>query len=250
MDLPDLPKSAETTATGRVADLLASTIRLTLHPGDSLPSEADLAVQHQVSRVTVREALKTLAGRGLVDLSRGRRARVRKPSAAALGDFISAILQYDPKGVFDLVEIRLSLEVQSVGLAARRATRPSIAAIESALQAMRDVAVDLDAQGAGSAAEGQFHSADVRFHEALALASGNSILISMFEAMALPLQRSLFISRKGRVTRGQTSSHTIAAHERILNCVRSGDASAAETAMRDHLADAIDDLRAALSLPN
>ena len=248
MILSELAKPPERTATARVADDLARHIRQHLQPGDSLPSEADLALQHQVSRVTVREALKTLAGRGLVDLSRGRRARVGKPSAAALGDFISAILQYDPKGVFDLVELRLSLEVQSAALAARRATRPSIAAIESALQAMRDVAVDLDAQGAGSVAESLFHSADVRFHEALALASGNSILICIFEAMALPLQRSLFISRKGRQKRGQTCAHTITAHERILTCVRAGDAGAAEAAMRDHLSDAIADLRAAMSV--
>ena len=62
---------------------------------------------------------------------------LKEPDGAALGDFISWILQYDPKGMFDLVEVRQSLEVQSVGLAAQRATRPALAAIESQVDAMR-----------------------------------------------------------------------------------------------------------------
>jgi len=240
------PKLPEPTAAARVAEDLARHILTQLTPGASLPSEAELAVIHGVGRVTIREAVKMLAGRGLLELSRGRRAIVRKPDAGALGEFLTWIVQYDPRGVFDLVEFRMSLEVQSVTLAARRATRPAIAAIEGALKAMRDAATAMDAPDASPDTEIAFHRADVRFHEALALASGNSILICMFEAMAHPLRQSLFVSRRGRQVRGQTHAQTIAAHERILDCVKSGNATAAETAMRDHLSDAIRDLRAAL----
>jgi len=239
-------KSPTPTAAARVADDLARYILTQLTPGASLPSEAELATIHGVSRVTIREAVKMLAGRGLLELSRGRRAIARKPDAGALGDFLTWIVQYDPRGVFDLVEFRMSLEVQSVTLAARRATRPAISAIEGALDAMRDAAPGMDPPDATLDAEVAFHRADVQFHEALALASGNSILICMFEAMALPLRQSLFVSRRGRQLQGQTHAQTIAAHERILDCIRNGDATAAETAMRDHLSDAIRDLRSAL----
>lgn len=243
---PGPTRRAEPTAVARVAEDLARHVLGDLAPGISLPSEAALALAHGVGRVTIREALKMLAGRGLLELSRGRRAVVRKPDAGALGEFLSWIVQYDPKGVFDLVEFRTSLEVQSASLAARRASGPAIAAIEGALVAMRDAMGPADATGLPENAETAFHAADVRFHAALALAGGNSILLCMFEAMALPLQQSLFISRRGRQLRGQTWQHTIQAHERILTCVRNGDAAAAEAAMRDHLADAIKDLRAAL----
>ena len=62
------------TATANVADELVRLIMGELAPGASLPSEAELAIQHGVSRVTVREAVKMVAGRGLLDLARGRRA--------------------------------------------------------------------------------------------------------------------------------------------------------------------------------
>lgn len=247
LGLTSLQRGESVTAAAMVAEKLVQMIVGRLSPGASLPSEAELAITYGVSRITIREAVKMLAGRGLLDLGRGRRAIVREPDGAALGEFMSWIVQYDPKGVFDLVEVRMSLEVQSVGLAARRANRPSIAAIEGAMQAMRDAAILMDAGENGSEAELAFHHADVGFHEALAMATGNRILICLFEAMAQPLQRSFFMSRKGRQIRGQTSEHTISAHERILTSVKSGDVSASEEAMRSHLADAGRDMRAAFN---
>jgi GntR family transcriptional repressor for pyruvate dehydrogenase complex len=236
-------------AASAIAGELVQMIIGQMQPGASLPSEGELSARFGVSRVTVREAVKMLAGRGLLDLARGRRAIVREPDGTALGDFISWILQYDPKGMFDLVEVRLSLEVHSVALAAKRANRPALAAIESRLQAMRDAAVLMDAADGDTAAELAFHKADVGFHEALAMASSNRILISLFEAMALPLQRSFFMSRRGRQQRGRDSKQTIEAHERILACVRAGDVAAAEAAMREHLDDAGRDMLAAFNGP-
>ena len=234
-------------AAAQVADELVQWIVGELRPGASLPSEAELSTRFGVSRVTIREAVKMLAGRGLLSLGRGRRAMLKEPDGAALGDFISWILQYDPKGMFDLVEVRQSLEVQSVGLAAQRATRPALAAIESQVDAMRAAAGRMDSPEGDRAAELAFHQADVGFHEALAMASGNRILISLFEAMALPLQRSFFMSRRGRQMRGEDSKQTIEAHERILACVRAADLAAAEAAMCDHLAEAGRDMLAAVN---
>ncbi|MDP1730507.1 MAG: FadR/GntR family transcriptional regulator [Devosia sp.] len=234
------------TATSNVADELVRMILGELTPGASLPSEAELALQHGVSRVTVREAVKMVAGRGLLELARGRRAVVREPSGVALGEYMTWILQHDPKGVFDLVEVRMSLEVQSVGLAAKRATRPAIAAIESTLAAMREAAAAMDEADGDEDAELAFHRADVGFHEAIALAGGNRILVSLFEAMAQSLQRSFFMTRRGRQLRGQTSCDTIMSHQRILNCIKIGDVPGAEAAMRVHLTDAAQDMRAAL----
>jgi GntR family transcriptional repressor for pyruvate dehydrogenase complex len=242
-----LPHRENGSAASTVAGELVQMIIGQMQPGASLPSEGELSARFGVSRVTVREAVKMLAGRGLLDLARGRRAIVREPDGAALGDFITWILQYDPKGMFDLVEVRLSLEIHSVTLAAKRANRPALAAIESRLQAMRDAAALMDAPNSERDAELAFHKADVGFHEAVAMASGNRILISLFEAMALPLQRSFFMSRRGRQLRGRDSKLTIEAHERILACIRAGDIGGAEAAMRDHLEEAGRDMIAAFN---
>ena len=79
----------------------------------------------------------------------------------------------------------------------------------------------------------------------MAVAGGDRMLVSLFEAMAPALQRSFFLSRRGRLLRGNTSEHTIAMHQRIFDRVRAGDAAGAETAMRAHLADSLRDMRAA-----
>src|SRR5215217_7240607 len=131
-----------------------------LMPGTSLPSEAELAARYDVSRLTIREAVKLLEGRGLLTIARGRRAVVREPDSAAFADFLTSVIRYDPKGLFDLVEVRLSLEVQSATLAAKRSTRAGIAAIESELQGMRD-SVGEPAVELSEEQELAFHTHDV-----------------------------------------------------------------------------------------
>jgi len=234
------------TAAMAVADALAEIILTDMAPGMSLPSEAELATRHDVSRLTIREAVKLLEGRGLLALARGRKAVVRQPDGAAFADFLTSVIRYDPKGLFDLIEVRLSLEVQSATLAAKRATRAGIAAIESELQGMRDM---LGPPGHEMSYEQErgFHTHDVGFHEAVALASGNRVLGFLFEAMAQPLREGFFISRRGHEHRGHTLADTVIAHQRILDCIRDGNGRAAGEAMRVHLKDTERDIRAALS---
>ena len=236
----------QSTAAATVADHLAQTILGELPPGTSLPSEAALASRYAVSRLTIREAVKLLEGRGLLEIARGRKAVVREPDGAAFADFLTSIIHYDPKGLFDLVEIRLSLEVQSATLAAKRASRAGIAAIESELQGMRD---SLGAPGQDMSHESElaFHTHDVGFHEAVALASGNRIMGFLFEAMSQPLKEGFFISRRGHEKRGHTLHGTVEAHQRILDCIKAGNSRAAAEAMRLHLKDTERDIRVALS---
>ncbi|MBJ3783272.1 FadR/GntR family transcriptional regulator [Devosia sediminis] len=238
-------RSDHASAANAVADDLANEILTELTPGASLPSEAELAERFAVSRLTIREAVKLLAGRGLVELAKGKRAMVREPDGAAFADFLTAILHNDSKGLFDLVEVRLSLEVQSATLAAKRSNRAAIAAIENALQGMRD---NVEAAMADDPdADRRFHDFDVGFHEAVALASGNRILGYLFEAMAVPLRQGIQISRRGHANRGHTLLDTIEWHQRILESIRAGNARAAGEAMRLHLKDTERDIRNALS---
>jgi len=235
--------SAAHPALDRVIAGLTDMIVGELAPGSQLPSEADLATRYRVSRLTVREAVKVLAGRGLLDLARGRRAVVREPDGAAFGDFLGAILKHDPKGLFDLVEVRHALEVQSAQLAAKRKNRAGVAAIEAAMQGMREAAVDM--RRGDASAEDRFHQCDVGFHEALALSSGNRMLAFLLEAMAAPLLQSFHLSMRGHKLRGYTPEATIAAHERIIDRIKATDGRGAAQAMRLHLRESERDLRAA-----
>jgi DNA-binding FadR family transcriptional regulator len=217
-----------------------------LSPGSSLPSEAELATRFEVSRLTVREAVKMLAGRGLLDLARGRRAVVREPDGSAFADFLVSLIHSDPKGLFDLVELRKSLEVQSAMLAAKRASRAGTVALEAALQGMRDAAAAMDEGEDREADERRFHDYDVGFHEALAAASGNRVMSYLFEAMTAPLRVSFNLSRRGADARGQTVHDTIAAHAAVLQAVRDGKPRAAGEAMRAHLEATEHDIRIGL----
>lgn len=239
--------AAAPTATATVAEALARMILSEMAPGQSLPSEGDLAGRFAVSRLTVREAVKMLAGRGLLDVGRGRRAVVKEPTGIAFSDFLSTVIQNDPKGLFDLIELRISLEVQAATLAARRATRAGLAALETALQGMREAAEEgrrgIDPEGS----EQRFHAHDVGFHEAIALSSGNRLISYLFEAMVTPLQYSFALSRRGRDARGHTVDDTIAAHAAVLAAIRDGNPKAAGAAMRAHLEDTERDIRSALN---
>jgi len=242
----DGSRTDQPTAAVAVADALARHILAELAPGSTLPSEAELATRHDVSRLTIREAVKLLEGRGLLAIARGRKAVVREPNGAAFADFLTSVIRYDSKGLFDLIEVRMSLEVQSATLAAKRATRAGIAAIESELQGMRDM-VGTTGEAMTHEQELGFHTHDVGFHEAVALASGNRVMGFLFEAMSQPLREGFFISRRGHEQRGHTLQDTIAAHQRVLDCIKAGNGRAAGEAMRLHLKDTERDIRVAFS---
>lgn len=234
------------TAAAAVAEALAQMVLTGMTPGTSLPSEADLAARFEVSRLTIREAIKLVAGRGLLDVGRGRRAIARQPDRIALSDFLSGHVQSDPKGLFDLMELRQATEVLSASLAARRLNRAGLAALEAAITGMRDATKAHEAEQEAEAAEQRFHDFDLAFHGAIALASGNRLISNLFEAMAVPLRRGFYLSLRGHFERGGSLNQTMAAHELIFEAIRDGNPKAAEVAMRTHLEETERDIRAVL----
>ncbi len=201
MSVAGSPSPAAVPAIDRVVAGLTEMVVGELTPGAQLPSEAELAAVYSVSRLTVREAVKVLAGRGLLELARGRRAVVREPDGLVFGDFLAAVLKHDPKGLHDLIEVRQALEMQSAQLAAKRKNRAGIAAIEAAMQGMREAAFEMRGNW-DNVTEGRFHEYDVGFHEAVALSSGNLLLAYLLEAMAAPLRESFHLSMQGQQWRG------------------------------------------------
>jgi GntR family transcriptional regulator, transcriptional repressor for pyruvate dehydrogenase complex len=223
----------------RVVSALEQLVFSKLEPGSALPSEAELADELHVSRLTVREAVKTLQARGLIEVRHGRRPVVARLTATAMEDFFAASVRRDPRNLLDLLEVRRPLEVEIAALAATRVSRTTAAAMEDALVAMQAGIDDPDA----------FNLADVQFHEALAAASGNQILTFLIEAMAQPLRASRLYSSRGELARGRSLTRVIEEHRRIYERVVDGDPSGAALAMRAHLAQTERSLHKALGLP-
>jgi GntR family transcriptional regulator, transcriptional repressor for pyruvate dehydrogenase complex len=234
--------SRSTAASPRVTDAviahLEELVLGELEPGSELPSESELAEQLGVSRLTVREATKSLQARRLVDIRQGRRPVVAHPNAGPIGDFFSAAVRRDPRRLMDLLEVRRAIEVHIASLAATTASRAAVAAAEDTLAAMRAAADDRVA----------FHDSDIRFHESLAEGSGNQLLCFLIEAMEEPLRVARMQSMEGHLARGGTVDDVIAAHARILDRVKARDAAGAAEAMRQHLSQTARDLRAYLAL--
>jgi GntR family transcriptional repressor for pyruvate dehydrogenase complex len=208
-----------------------------LSPGTELPSESELAAEMGVSRLTVREATKSLQARGLVEVRQGRRPVVAHLTAGPIGDFFSTAVRRDPRRLLDLLDVRRALEVHIASLAAANPSRAAVSVMETALTTMRDAA----AEGPDA-----IHDADIRFHEGLAAASGNQMLSFLIEAMEGPLHAGRMRSLRGHLARGGTVEDVIEQHARILDRVTARDPGGAAAAMSDHLEQTARDLSAAL----
>jgi GntR family transcriptional regulator, transcriptional repressor for pyruvate dehydrogenase complex len=233
LGLDELEPVGRTSVVESVIEQLEALIFGSFEPGETLPSEGKLAEALGVSRLTVREATRTLEARGLLEISQGRRPTVSAPNGGLVGDFFKIAIRRDPRAMLDLIEVRRALEVHIASLAARRATKGDIADMEMSIAAMRTGEDESEA----------FHAADVRFHENLARASGNRLLVFLIEAFAEPLRESRLRSFAGHQARGGGIEDVIQQHQTILEAVKLRSAKAAAEAMRYHLEQTERDLR-------
>jgi len=204
-----------------------------LRSGDRLPTERDLAEQFHVSRTAVREAMKILAQKGLVDMRPGRGTIVIDGAHEAMQHSIGLVMKLklgEVGGSDNLVEVREILESEIAALAAARATVEEIAAMQEAVRVMDESLNDADA----------YIVADNRFHQALAKATQNTLILILIDSIVNPLseQRKQIFEVKGGPERGQFH------HRRILESVIQRDPGAARAAMREHLRQVRDDVKA------
>jgi DNA-binding FadR family transcriptional regulator len=208
--------------------------------GERLPTETQLQEQWGVSRSVVREAMKVLASRGLVRIEQGRGTFVTLSHTASLATQMTLALrrpldQSTPaagEGVDEwaaLLDVRRVLEVAVAERAARHANATEIAAMQSAIDEMRE----RPAQPAG------YVDADLAFHRALAAATGNPLWSALLDSLNDMLRRYREVSFNGR------ESALVAArqHQKILDAVQARDAAGAVAAMRAHLRRSAQDLK-------
>jgi len=192
-----------------------------LKSGDRLPPERDLAEKFVVSRTSVREALRALESRGLIEIRAGDGAFVRDISVETLIEPLALVILPHREAVGELFEARRLLEPAIATLAARRATPEEIAEMERILKAQ-----------AKEVAEGRTGVAqDAAFHAALASSAHNRAISRIVNALMdlLTQSREESLQTPGRPARSHQD------HLRILEAIRRRDEMAAHRAVLDHL---------------
>ena len=215
--------------THAVADgLLALVLDGTYPPESSLPSEADLAVRFGVSRLTVREAIRSLASTNVIEVRHGKSSVINPPDTWSPLD--PRLLQARGEvsgepGLLPgkLIEARRTIEVGVAELAARRRTDQHLGRLARHLDEMRQAHQEADVS--------RFVEADLAFHHALFEIADNLFLDAVFEPLA-EVMRSLRITTS---TIEEHRAHAIDWHGRILAAIVDGKADEAREAMRAHL---------------
>lgn len=203
-----------------------------LTAGNQLPAERDLAKQFGVSRTAVREAIKSLQEKGLVDAYPGRGTFVTNGTPNSMRRSLDQILKGgEESGMASLVEARDILEPEIAALAAVRADDQHVAAMQEAVEVMDRAAWDSSA----------YIEADLDFHLALAEAAANPIVLSLIDSIVglLREQRLRTYRVEGGPERGQHH------HKRILEAIGRRDPQGARAAMQAHLTQVREDSRQA-----
>src|ERR1700680_4725762 len=217
-----------------VQQIEESIVKGDLKPGDQLPAERDLAQRFGVSRTAVREAVKALREKGLVEAYSGRGTFITDGTTQAVRQSLDLMVKIgQPEGSTHLAEVRAILEPEIAALAAVRIQEPELATMRDAVAAM---------DRAGNNPE-TYIEADLDFHLALAEGAANPLILSLLDSIvALLREQRLRIFRvPGGPERGQIH------HKRILEAVDRRDAEKAREAMRAHLYQVRDDSQAPLA---
>lgn len=205
-----------------------------LRVGKPIPSEADLAGGLGVSRTVVREALRALSALGIVDLGNGRRARVGTIDKDALGLVLDHAVHTDQATIQQIYDVRRTIEMRTVALAALRRHDAEAQEIASHAAAMR--------KNFSRPERAMEH--DIAFHAAIAAASRNPLFALIVGSFGVITRQTWRIGWESRRTDDQRLA-SIACHERIAAMIIERDASAAEAAMAAHFDDSVKALLAA-----
>lgn len=201
-----------------------------LKPGDQLPAERELAIQFGVSRTAVREAVKALHEKGLVEAYPGRGTFITSETSNSIRlTFDRMIKSAQSDGTLHLVEVREILEPEIAALAATRANDESLAELREAFGIMENAKEEPE----------EFIEADLDFHLALAEAAANPLILSLIDSIVgvLREQRLSIFKVDGGPERGQYH------HKQILAAIEGHDPAAAREAMREHLKQVREDSR-------
>ncbi len=221
-----------------IHELVVQRIRRAIHlgdylPGDRLPSEREIAERLEVSRETVREAIKVLESEGYVVSRRGAAGGI---AVTALGGPVArthAHLQQNQESIVHLMDFRRANECLAARLAAQLRTDDDLAQIALAIEDLK-VAEDIP----------RFRKADASFHLAVAVASRNPYV----ERAIVDAREAIFLWHGNR-SYDLVLDTTLNGHQKIFDAIAARDPDGAATAMDEHLSVALEEIRQTLSRP-
>ena len=207
---------------GQIAhEIGRSILRGDLAPGEVLPGEIALGLQFGVSRTVLREAIKVLAAKGMVESRTkiGTKVRERAQWNMLDPDVLSwSLASHDAdRYATSITEMRYILEPAGAALAAERATPAQKRRIRDAYEAMAAAGQDLE--------ESIQH--DLRFHQAILEATNNAFLASMGHVIESALAFSFKLSAQAR----DNKAYSLPLHQAVLDCIEKSDAPGAQAAM-------------------
>ncbi|MFE4464840.1 FadR/GntR family transcriptional regulator [Oerskovia sp. NPDC056781] len=206
----------------QAAELMLDHVRTGTWPLDHrLPGEQALAAELGVGRSTVREAIRQLAGKGVLESRQGSGVYVVRAEASE--DWEEVLRRGE---VVDVLEVRGALETEAARLAATRRTPADLRAMTTALAGRGEVPTTASAQ--------DYVDADLVFHRAVVDAAHNAVLTDLF-ATFLPRLRRAMVDMIELDGAGERHRHDQDAHEAILDAVRDRDADRAAATSRRHL---------------
>lgn len=210
-----------------VSDRLGAAIReAKLEPGSKIPSERELGDQFGVSRTVIREAIRHLSAKGILETRSGSGVRVADIGHDGISESIELFLtQRGPMDPQKVNEVRQCLELQTVAYAAERATGEQLRTVRRECERLAGLE--------GHSEEASL--ADVAFHRAIAEATSNELFLVLVDSLG----EVLLNIRRATLREPGRMSATLVQHRRIADALEARDGKAAVAAMRDHLADSL-----------
>jgi len=202
-----------------------------LKPGDRLPSERDLGEMLQVSRNSIREAIRALEALGIIESRHGGGNYITSDISSGMLEPLSLTFRLHGGTFTDLLEVRRALENEAAVLAAGRITRPQKTALKKLMEQFRQCA-DEEASV----------RADKELHLKIAEYSGNVLLRTFLTAISSLLERAIKDGRQGIIRAFKDHEQLADMHDAICQAVIGGDAKAAGKAVDHHFKMIIDNL--------
>lgn len=203
-----------------------------LQLGDKLPPERQLAEELGVSRTVLREAMKALEERGLVEVKQGSGTFVCSPSFEMVSDSLSLLLQADMARYLELMEVRRILDVEIAGRLAEEATEKDIDRLDDKIARMWQV---LDSPE-------EFVEEDVAFHMEFYEAMKNELLLTIMQPVTELLMEAMGMTFEAP---GSAES-SLRRHEKLVERIRARDAEGARSAMWEIISRGMERLKEAL----
>ncbi|MDG3010333.1 FadR family transcriptional regulator [Rhodococcus sp. D2-41] len=192
--------------------------------GEKLPGETTLATELGVGRSTIREAIRTLVGKGMLQSRQGAGVFVSSAAPAADADALLAAVQ--SAAILHVIEVRNALEIEAARMAAERRTPADVRRMRDALRRRSSAALGDDEE---------FVDADVDLHRAVVAAAHNPVLAELFDVFRPRLRQAMLDLLTLRDLRRAEPDHGAGEHLELVEAIAAGDGALAERVSRDHL---------------